>query len=128
MAVNLEVRSPFLDRQLAEFVLALPTRLRCGWRESKPLLRAAARGVLPGSVARRPKHGFGVPTGQWLRTELRGLALDYLSPERLRKQGLFDPACVSGMLERHLAGAANHRKELWTLLTFQLWAEAYCGQ
>jgi asparagine synthase (glutamine-hydrolysing) len=128
MAVSLEIRSPFLDRQLAEFVLALPRRLRCGWWETKPLLRAVARRVLPRNVARRPKHGFGVPTGQWLRTELRGMALDYLSPERLRKQGLFDPARVSIMIDRHLAGVANHRKELWTLLMFQLWASTYCGQ
>src|SRR5262249_43078693 len=128
MAVNLEVRSPFLDRGLAEFVLALPTRVRCGWWETKPLLRAVARRVLPRNVANRPKHGFGVPTGQWLRRELRDVALDYLSADRLRKQGLFNPVVVSGLLERHLAGVANHRKELWTLLMFQLWAETYCGQ
>jgi asparagine synthase (glutamine-hydrolysing) len=128
MAASLEVRSPFLDRQLAEFVLALPTRLRCGWWETKPLLRAVAHRLLPPNVARRPKHGFGVPTGQWLRTELRGMALDHLSPERLHKQGLFDPARVSIMLDQHLTGVANHRKELWTLLMFQLWAATYCGQ
>jgi asparagine synthase (glutamine-hydrolysing) len=128
MAVSLEVRAPFLDRALAEFVLALPSQVRGGWWQTKPLLRAVARRVLPAKVARRPKHGFGVPTGRWLRTELRELTLDYLSPERLRKQGLFNPASVSDMLQRHLAGAANHRKELWTLLMFQLWAATYCGQ
>jgi asparagine synthase (glutamine-hydrolysing) len=125
MAVNLEVRSPFLDRRLAEFVLALPTRVRSGWRETKPLLRAVARRVLPRNVATRPKHGFGVPTGQWLRRELRDVALDYLSADRLRKQGLFNPVVVSALLERHLAGVANHRKELWTLLMFQLWAARF---
>src|SRR5262249_795424 len=128
MALSLEVRAPFLDRALAEFVLALPSQVRGGWWQTKPLLRAVARRVLPAKVARRPKHGFGVPTGRWLRTELRELALDYLSPERLRKQGLFNPASVPGMLQRPPAGAATHRKELWTLLMFQLWAATYCGQ
>ena len=128
MSVALEVRAPFLGRQLAEYVLALPTHVRRGLWQTKPLLRGAARKLLPRAVRRRPKHGLGVPTGQWLRNELRDLALDLLAPERLSRQGIFNPAFVSGMFARHLAGTANHRKELWTLLMFQVWATTYCGQ
>jgi len=78
-------------------------------------------------VTRRRKHGFGVPTGAWLHGELRGMLSDMLAPDRLRRQGIFDARPVSELLDRHLRGTANHRKELWTLFMFQLWAAAYCG-
>jgi asparagine synthase (glutamine-hydrolysing) len=127
MSTALEIRAPFLDRRLAEYALRLPADVRRGLWRTKPLLRRAARGVLPATVTRRPKHGFGVPTGAWLRGALRDLARDTLSPTRLRRQGIFQPAYVTSMLDQHLRGIANHRKELWTLLMFQLWAAAYCG-
>ena len=68
-----------------------------------------------------------MPTGAWLRGPLRQLAVELLEPGRLRRQGLFDPPYVSALLDRHLRGVANHRKELWTLLMFELWAGAYLG-
>ena len=127
MSTALEVRAPFLDRRLAEYALGLPIDVRAGLWRTKPLLRRAARAVLPARVTRRRKHGFGVPTGAWLRGELRGMLTDMLAPDRLRRQGIFDARPVSMMLDRHLRGTANHRKELWTLFMFQLWAAAYCG-
>jgi asparagine synthase (glutamine-hydrolysing) len=127
MATALEVRAPFLDRRLAEYVFGLPAETRRGIWRTKPLLRRAARAVLPARVSRRPKHGFGVPTGSWLRREVRNLVDDVLAPGRLRRQGIFDVPYVSQLVERHMSGAANHRKELWTLLMFELWALAYCA-
>jgi asparagine synthase (glutamine-hydrolysing) len=127
MSIGLEVRAPFLDRRLAEYALSLPTASRRGLWRTKPLLRRAARGLLPATIVRRAKHGFGVPTGAWLREELRELASDLLASERLQRQGIFDPGYVSLLFRRHLAGLANHAKELWTLLMFQLWAAAYLG-
>ena len=127
MSVALEVRAPFLDRAVAEYALRLPAVLRRGLWRTKPLLRRAARSLLPAPIWRRPKHGFGVPTGAWLRGPLRQLAVELLEPGRLRRQGLFDPPYVSALLDRHLRGVANHRKELWTLLMFELWAGAYLG-
>ena len=127
MSTALEVRAPFLDRRLAEYALGLPIAVRAGLWRTKPLLRRAARAVLPAHVTRRRKHGFGVPTGTWLRGELRGMVTDMLAPDRLRRQGIFDPRQVSALLDRHVRGTANHRKELWTLFMFQLWAAAYCG-
>ncbi len=127
MSTALEVRAPFLDRRLAEYALGLPIDIRAGLWRTKPLLRRAARAVLPARVTRRRKHGFGVPTGAWLHGELRGMLSDMLAPDRLRRQGIFDARQVSALLDRHLRGTANHRKELWTLFMFQLWAAAYCG-
>jgi len=125
MATALEVRAPFLDRGVAEFALRLPAAVRRGLWETKPVLRRAARGVLPPRTQRRAKHGFGVPNCAWLRGPLRSLMDDALAPDRLRRQGIFDPAYVTALRERHVRGIANHRKELWTLLTFQLWADVY---
>jgi len=127
MSTALEVRNPFLDRRLAEYALGLPADARRGIWRTKPLLRRAARGVLPPRVRRRPKHGFGVPTGVWLAGDLKGLVGDMLAPERLRRQGIFDASYVQTLWARHARGLANHRKELWTLLMFQLWAAAYCA-
>ena len=127
MSAALEVRNPFLDRRLAEYVLGLPADTRRGIWRTKPLLRRAARGVLPSRVRRRPKHGFGVPTGAWLAHDLKGLANDLLAPERIRRQGIFDVSYVQRLWARHSSGLANHRKELWTLLMFQLWSSIYCG-
>ena len=127
MSTGLEVRAPFLDRELAEYVLSFPATSRRGLWRTKPLLRRVARGLLPAAIVRRPKHGFGVPTAVWLRHELRGLASDMLASDHLRQQGIFDPVYVSLLLRRHLDGIANHAKELWTLLMFQLWAMVYLG-
>ena len=125
MSTGLEVRAPFLDRALAEYALSLPAASRRGLWQTKPLLRRVARRLLPPTIARRPKHGFGVPTGAWLREELRELASDMLTSDRLRRQGIFDPTYVALLMCRHLDGIANYAKELWTLLMFQLWAAAY---
>ena len=127
MSTGLEVRAPFLDRALAEYALSLPAASRRGLWQTKPLLRRVARRLLPPTIARRPKHGFGVPTGAWLREELRELVSDMLTSDRLQRQGIFDPTYVSLLLRRHLDGLANYAKELWTLLMFQLWAAAYLG-
>src|SRR5262249_23600673 len=78
MSTGLEVRAPFLDRTLAEYALSLPAASRRGLWQTKPLLRRAACGLLPATIVRRPKHGFGVPVGAWLRGELRELATDLL--------------------------------------------------
>ena len=73
----------------------------------------------PAFVTRRGKKGFGVPVAEWLKGRLRPLARDLLSPARLARHGLFDPAYVARLQDEHERGAANHRKLLWTLLVFR---------
>lgn len=127
MSTALEVRAPFLDRAVIDYAFSLPASSRRGLWQTKPLLRRAARTLLPPSIVRRPKHGFGVPVGAWLRGDLKELAQETLDPVRLQHQGIFNPTAVAALLQRHLEGAANHAKELWTLIMFQLWATAYLG-
>jgi len=125
MAVSLEVRAPYLDPRVAEFAASLPARYKLHGYTSKYILKKAAKGLVPPFVWRRGKKGFGVPFAKWLKSELRPLAHDLLSPERLRRSGIFNPVYVARLQDEHERGVANHRKLLWTLLMFELWHESF---
>ena len=125
MAVSLEVRAPFLDPRVAEFAASLPANYKLRGRKTKYILKRAIAADLPPFVTRRGKKGFGVPVAEWLKGKLRPLARDLLSPERVRKAGLFNPEYVTRLMDEHERGAANHRKLLWTLLMFELWHESF---
>ena len=121
MACSLEVRAPFLDVDLVEFLGQVPSRLKLRGLRTKHLLKLAMADVLPSGIVDRPKKGFGIPVAEWLRGALRELLLDELSPRRLYEQGIFAPAEVQRLIDEHLQGRRDHRKPLWTLLMFQLW-------
>jgi asparagine synthase (glutamine-hydrolysing) len=125
MAVSLEVRAPYLDARVAEFAASLPSRYKLHGYTSKYILKRAAKGLVPPFVWRRGKKGFGVPFAEWLKSELRPLARDLLSPARIRRGGLFNEEFVTQLLDEHESGIANHRKLLWTLLSFELWRESF---
>ncbi len=125
MSVSLEVRAPYLDPRVAEFAASLPSRYKLHGFTSKYILKRAAKGLVPPFVWRRGKKGFGVPIAKWLKGELRPLARDLLAPERLRRGGVFNPEYVARLQEEHERGFANHRKLLWTLLSFELWRESF---
>jgi asparagine synthase (glutamine-hydrolysing) len=125
MAVSLEVRAPFLDPHVAEFAASLPASYKLRGRRSKYILKRAVDPLLPPFVTRRSKKGFGIPVAEWLKGRLRPLARDLLSPERIRKSGLFNPDYVTRLQDEHERGVANHRKLLWTLLMFELWYESF---
>ena len=125
MAVSLEVRAPFLDPRVAEFAASLPCNYKLRGMKTKYILKKAVRDLLPGFVTRRGKKGFGVPVAEWLKFKLRPLARDLLSPERVRRAGVFNPNYVARLQDEHERGVANHRKLLWTLLMFELWHESF---
>ncbi|HKZ01115.1 MAG TPA: asparagine synthase (glutamine-hydrolyzing) [Pyrinomonadaceae bacterium] len=125
MAVSLEVRAPFLDPRVAEFAASLPSNYKLRWGKTKRVLKRAVKDLLPGFVTRRGKKGFGVPVAEWLKVKLRPLARDLLSPERVRRGGVFNPEFVLRLQDEHERGVANHRKLLWTLLMFELWQESF---
>jgi asparagine synthase (glutamine-hydrolysing) len=121
MASSLEVRAPFLDVELVEFLGRVPPRLKLRRFGTKHLLKRAMGELLPSGIANRPKKGFGIPVAEWLKGPLRGPLQDELSPERLRAQAIFVPGEVQRLVSEHLAGRRDHRKPLWTLFMFQLW-------
>jgi asparagine synthase (glutamine-hydrolysing) len=125
MAVSLEVRAPFLDRRVAEFAASLPSHYKLRGRKTKYILKRAVEDLLPPFVTRRSKKGFGVPVAEWLKGKLRPLARDLLSPERVRRAGVFNPGYITRLQDEHERGAANHSKLLWTLLMFELWHESF---
>ncbi|HVG30798.1 MAG TPA: asparagine synthase (glutamine-hydrolyzing) [Pyrinomonadaceae bacterium] len=125
MSVSLEVRAPFLDRRVVEYAASLPADFKLRGRTTKYILKRAIAPLVPAFVTGRPKKGFGVPVAEWLKGRLRPLARDLLSPARLARHGLFDPAYVARLQDEHERGQANHRKLLWTLLAFELWHESF---
>ena len=125
MLASLEVRAPFLDYTLVEFLARVPVRLKLRGLRSKVILKRAMADRLPPGIARRPKKGFGIPSARWFRRELRELLVDELSRDRLERQGIFRPSYVDALVRDHLDGRRDLHKELWTLLTFQLWHRHY---
>jgi asparagine synthase (glutamine-hydrolysing) len=125
MATSLEVRAPFLDHTLVEFVAGLPSHYKLQGMTTKHLLKRAAADMLPGPILARPKKGFGIPVAKWFQGELRSMMLDVFSPARLREAGLFEVSAVQRLVKEHLDGTRDHRKPLWTLFMFELWREAY---
>jgi len=125
MASSLEVRVPFLNQDVVRFASELPLELKLHGLTTKYLLKQSVRGLLPREIIHRPKKGFNMPVARWLTGELRDLTLDMLSPDRIKRQQLFNYGYVKGMLDEHMAQEQDHRKLLWTLLVFQLWYNRY---
>jgi len=127
MAASLEVRVPLLDHRVVEFTAALPESLKYRNGTGKYLLKKLLANYVPTRLFERPKMGFGVPIDRWLRFELKDLLLDYLSPERVKKQGLFNADFVEKKISEHLSGRFNHQYRLWSLLMWQMWRERWIG-
>jgi asparagine synthase (glutamine-hydrolysing) len=125
MAHSLEARVPYLDPLVAGLAQALPTRLKVSGLRKKRLLRKAAAPLLPRRIVYGRKRGFSIPAAAWLRGELEPFARDVLSPETLRRQAFFQPAAVTRLLDRHVAGKEDLSRQLWGLLAFTLWYERH---
>jgi asparagine synthase (glutamine-hydrolysing) len=125
MACSLEVRPPLLDRRMVEFAASLPMDLKLRGFTTKWILKHTLRSLLPPGIVDRKKKGFGVPLARWFRDDLRNLVQDVFSPQALRADGLFRPEAISRIIEEHGQGRRDHRKKLYTLLAYQLWARRY---
>jgi asparagine synthase (glutamine-hydrolysing) len=124
MAVSLEARAPFLDHRVVEFALSVPAALKVRDGRGKWLLRQVLYRHVPAELIDRPKKGFSVPVGEWLRGPLRGWAEDLLAERRLREEGFFDPAPVRQKWAEHLSGRHGWGDHLWHVLMFQAWLAA----
>jgi asparagine synthase (glutamine-hydrolysing) len=120
MAHGLEGRSPLLDRALLEYAATLPDAFKRRGGRGKIVLREVAAELLPREILERPKHGFGVPLGDWFRGELRPMVQDtLLSTPRLGRRLRVE--AVREIFEEHVSGRADRGHQLWTLLTLELW-------
>lgn len=125
MACGLEVRVPLLDHRVVEFAAGIPEDLKVRDGRGKYLLRKLLARFVPPKLFDRTKMGFALPLEPWLRTDLKPLLRDYLSAERLEKEGLFDTRPVHRMLREHFSGRANHHHRLWALLVWEMWRERW---
>jgi len=125
MAHALEVRAPFLDHRVVEFVAALPADLKLRGRTTKFILREAMRPVLPGAVLTKPKHGFTAPISRWLGGELRDMVEDLLFEPRAEQRGWFNPRTVKQIWADHHEGVRDASHQLWLLLVLELWCRAF---
>jgi asparagine synthase (glutamine-hydrolysing) len=125
MACSLEVRVPLLDRRVVELAARLPIDLKLRGLTTKWVLKRALAGMLPPETLARPKKGFGIPIGHWFRDALRPLLRDACGRDAIRRGGLFRPEAVERLLSEHESRRRDHRKKLYTLLAFQLWASRY---
>lgn len=125
MAHSLEVRAPFLDQDLAEFVARLPTSMKLRGGTGKIVLRGAVGDLLPESILARRKMGFGVPINAWFRGELLPLLRDTLLGPTLARRGWFEPGSVKRLLDEHASGRADHAYRLWALRMLELWLQRF---
>ena len=124
MAASIESRVPFLDHPLTEWVAALPQTMKLRGTTTKWILRQAMQAKLPPPILTRPKMGFPVPVGAWLRGAWAPLLSEYVTGTRARERGLFDANTVARLVDEHLRGI-NHSERLWALLTFEIWARVF---
>jgi asparagine synthase (glutamine-hydrolysing) len=125
MAHSLEVRSPMLDHLFMETVARLPAGLKLDRGTTKKVFKDALRAWLPDHILDRPKHGFGVPMGDWLRGELRTLPTDVLLDPRAVSRGLFRPDGVQQLIDDHAVGRFDNSKKLWSLIQLEIWFQTY---
>jgi len=127
MANSLEIRAPLLDHRVVEFSAAISDALKFRNGTGKYILKKLLCRYVPEAYINRPKMGFAVPVGQWLRSDLREILLDYLSPEALKQEGIFNSRLIERMISDHLSGTADHQYRLWALLMWEMWRKYWIG-
>jgi phenylacetate-CoA ligase len=125
MAHGLEVRSPFCDFELVDFVASLPTSYRLRGTNSKHILKHVARQWIPRDIAERKKVGFESPFGQWIKKELREFLLGFLSREHIERSGLLNYAAVAQIIGDHLSGRRDYALHLWSIIAVECWYRMY---
>jgi len=128
MAVSLETRVPFLDHHVAELAWRLPLHMKIRGGEGKWALRQVLYKYVPRELIERPKAGFGIPVGEWLRGPLRPWAESLLDESRLQAEGYFHPAPIRQRWAEHVSGHRDHTHSLWAVLMFQAWLQAQAGR
>ena len=124
MGVSLETRSPFLSHHVAELAWSLPLEMKIRDGKGKWILRKVLNQYIPNELIDRPKSGFGIPIGEWLRQPLREWAESLINPSRLDNEGYLKSDIVHQIWQEHLSGKYDWSARLWSILMFQSWLES----
>ena len=125
MAVALETRVPFLDKDVVEFAARVPPSMKIRDGRGKWLVRQVLYRHVPQQLVDRPKTGFSIPLDAWLRGPLKEWTLDLLSSSRLKPQGLFNAGLVELKVSEHMTGVRNNGHWLWNALMAQSWLDSW---
>jgi asparagine synthase (glutamine-hydrolysing) len=120
MTCSLEARAPLVDHHVVQLGARLPATAKLRGFEGKALFKEAFADLLPAAILRRSKRGFALPTRRWLGGKLHGFARETLLSDTARARGLFQPAAVASLLDRHRAGE-DHGERIWNLLALEIW-------
>lgn len=124
MANSLETRVPFLDHRVIELASTIPMSMKCKDEKSKWILREVLYRYVPRELIERPKAGFDIPLGDWLRGPLREWGEALLSEQKLQQEGYFDVKFVRQLWQAHVNGKSNNQTLLWNILMFQEWLDS----
>ena len=126
MAASIESRVPFLDDHLVEYVAALPSDLKVrGW-QTKAVFREAVKDLIPREILTRPKMGFPVPVGRWLRADFWSVVQEFVLGPRAAARGYFDRAALAEIADEHRSGRVRHGDRLWLLVNLEIWQRIFC--
>jgi asparagine synthase (glutamine-hydrolysing) len=123
MGVGLETRVPFLDHRVSELLWCMPLNMKIRNGQGKWILRQVLYKYVSKELIERPKAGFGVPVGEWLRGPLRDWAEALLDESRLKREGYFNPKLIRQKWSEHMTRTRNWSQSIWTVLMFQAWLE-----
>jgi asparagine synthase (glutamine-hydrolysing) len=124
MAVSLETRVPLLDHRVIEFAWSIPQQFKSGEGRSKRILRDVLHQYVPSQLIDRPKMGFGIPLGDWLRGPLRPWVESLLSEDRIRRDNLLNATVIQNKWKEHLSGKRNWAYHIWDVVMFQSWYDS----
>ncbi len=125
MAASLEAREPLADHKLTEFMAQVPAEMKYKNGQSKYILRKILYKYVPKEFLERPKQGFEIPVGDWLKGDLKGILKEYLSEGRIKNQGIFNANQLNVDLDKFLSGKYDNPYKYWFLLIFQMWHEKW---
>ena len=120
---SLEVRSPFLNKELIEYAYNLPMNYKMNGKGSKYILRNILKSYLPKKYFERPKQGFGIPLSEWIKNDMKEIISDSLSKNNCFKHGFFNYNTVEKTLSNHLNNKENNQHKIWSLFQFNQWYE-----
>ena len=123
MGVSLETRAPFLDHRVVELAARIPIEQKISNGKGKQILRKILFKYVPEDLIERPKQGFGIPLGEWLKGPLKDWSEDLLNKSKLENEGFFNQTLVRARWKEHLEGKRNWEHSLWNVLMFQAWLD-----